>query len=168
MNKLEACNSKLKGSLLEERTIPVFVAGDTLKVHVKISEGSTQRVQIFEGLCIARRNSSIGSTFTVMKISHLERVERVFHLYSPRIVKIEVVKRSIVRRAKLYYMRDRRGKAARIVEKNFYVKGEKKKQKLSVDKKVEVSEDKKLNDTHESNAVEKTNLDTENKKKKDE
>ena len=103
--------------LLEEREVPTFGPGDTLRVHVKVVEGSRERVQVFEGVCIARRNRSLNSSFTVRKISYGEGVERVFPLHSPRIAKIEVVKRGAVRRAKLYYLRGRRGKSARIREK---------------------------------------------------
>ena len=101
----------------QERPIPEFAPGDTLKVHVKVVEGTRERVQVFEGVCIARKANSINSNFTVRKISYGEGVERIFPLYSPRIDKIEVVRRGKVRRAKLYYLRDRRGKSARIAEK---------------------------------------------------
>ena len=98
-------------------SIPEFAAGDTLRVHVKVKEGDKTRVQVFEGLCIARHNKSIGSSFTVRKISFGEGVERVFPLYSPVLDKIELVRRGEVRRAKLYYLRGLTGKAARIAEK---------------------------------------------------
>jgi large subunit ribosomal protein L19 len=98
-------------------SIPEFAAGDTLRVNVKIIEGTTERIQAFEGICIARKNAGINSNFTVRKISHGEGVERVFPLHSPRIESIKVMSRGIVRRAKLYYLRDRSGKAARIREK---------------------------------------------------
>ncbi len=100
--------------LSEGKTFPKFIAGDTIRVHVKIIEGSTERVQVYEGLCIGRKNRGLGSSFTVRKISHGEGVERIFPLYSPKIANIELVKRGVVRRAKLYYMRDLRGKSARI------------------------------------------------------
>ena len=99
------------------RPVPEFRPGDTLRVNVKVIEGSRERVQAFEGVCIARRNRGIGSAFTVRKISYGEGVERVFPLYSPRIDSIEVVRRGKVRRAKLYYLRGRTGKAARIAER---------------------------------------------------
>ncbi|PZP39791.1 MAG: 50S ribosomal protein L19 [Pseudomonas fluorescens] len=98
-------------------TIPDFAAGDTLRVHVIVKEGDKTRVQAFEGLCIARHNKSVSSSFTVRKISFGEGVERVFPLFSPVIEKIEVVRRGEVRRAKLYYLRGLTGKAARIAEK---------------------------------------------------
>ena len=102
--------------LTENKTIPAFAAGDTLRVNVKVTEGTRTRTQAFEGICIARRNASIGSSFTVRKLSYGEGVERVFPLYSPSI-EIEVVRRGLVRRAKLYYLRGRTGKSARIQEK---------------------------------------------------
>jgi len=97
--------------------IPDFAPGDTIRVDVKVIEGTRERVQAFEGVCIARRNAGFNSSFTVRKISYGEGVERVFPLYSPRIAAIEVVRRGDVRRAKLYYLRGRTGKSARIVEK---------------------------------------------------
>ena len=103
--------------LLAERPIPEFRPGDTLKVNVKVIEGNRERVQAFEGVCIARRNRGINSAFIVRKISFGEGVERVFPLHSPRIESIEVVRRGRVRRAKLYYLRGRTGKAARIAER---------------------------------------------------
>ena len=97
--------------------IPDFAPGDTIRVDVKVIEGTRERVQAFEGVCIARRNAGFNSSFTVRKISYGEGVERVFPLYSPRIAGIEVLRHGDVRRAKLYYLRTRRGKAARIAEK---------------------------------------------------
>jgi large subunit ribosomal protein L19 len=102
--------------LVGERAVPDFKPGDSLRVNVKVIEGNRERVQAFEGVCIARRNRGINSAFTVRKISYGEGVERVFPLYSPRIDSIEVVRRGRVRRAKLYYLRGRTGKAARITE----------------------------------------------------
>ena len=114
---IEQLNAEAVEKLVEEREVPEFGPGDTLRVHVKVVEGSRERVQVFEGVCIARRNRSLNSSFTVRKISYGEGVERVFPLHSPRIAKIEVMKRGAVRRAKLYYLRGRRGKSARIREK---------------------------------------------------
>ena len=114
---IEQLNAEAVEKLVEAREVPVFGPGDTIRVHVKVVEGSRERVQMFEGVCIARRNRSLNSSFTVRKISYGEGVERVFPLHSPRIAKIEVVKRGAVRRAKLYYLRGLRGKAARIREK---------------------------------------------------
>jgi len=100
-----------------KKDIPIFKAGDTLKVHVKITEGEKQRIQIYEGMCIRRRNRGLGSSYTVRKISGSVGVERVFPLHSPSVAQIEVVRCGRVRRAKLYYLRNLRGKAARIPEK---------------------------------------------------
>ena len=103
------------------RTIPDFAAGDTIRVGYKVTEGTRSRVQAYEGVCIARNGGAgIGASFTVRKISFGEGVERVFPLHSPNIDAITVVRRGKVRRAKLYYLRDRRGKSARIVEKTNY------------------------------------------------
>ena len=99
------------------REMPIFGPGDTLKVHVRVVEGARERIQIFEGVCIGRHNAGLRSTFRVRKISSGEGVERVFQLFSPRVEKIEVPRRGDVRRAKLYYLRDRTGKATRIKEK---------------------------------------------------
>ncbi|MCP5388650.1 MAG: 50S ribosomal protein L19 [Novosphingobium sp.] len=99
------------------KEIPAFRAGDTLRVGVKVIEGTRERVQNFEGVCIARSNRGMGSNFTVRKISFGEGVERVFPLYSPNIDSITVVRRGVVRRAKLYYLRGRTGKRARIAER---------------------------------------------------
>ena len=115
MNIIEQLNQQTIES--SGKDIPEFAVGDTLKVHVKVLEGNRERVQVFEGVCIARKNDSVNSNFTVRKISYGEGVERIFPLYSPIISKIERVRKGIVRRAKLYYLRDRRGKAARIAEK---------------------------------------------------
>lgn len=100
-----------------QREVPEFGPGDTVVVQVKVKEGNRERLQAFEGVVIAKRNRGLNSAFTVRKISHGEGVERVFQTYSPLIGSIEVKRRGAVRRAKLYYMRDRRGKAARIKEK---------------------------------------------------
>jgi large subunit ribosomal protein L19 len=94
-----------------------FRAGDVVRVMVKIIDGASERIQVFEGLCIARKNRGMASSFTVRKISHGEGVERIFPLYSPRVEGVEIVRRGVIRRAKLYYMRDLTGKAARIQEK---------------------------------------------------
>ncbi len=99
------------------RALPEFSPGDTVRVNVKVVEGSRERIQAYEGVCIARKNAGINSSFTVRKISYGEGVERVFPLYSPRIDSLDVVRRGKVRRAKLYYLRGLRGKSARIVER---------------------------------------------------
>ena len=100
-----------------QREVPDFSPGDTVVVQVKVKEGNRERLQAFEGVCIARRNRGLNSAFTVRTISHGEGVERVFQTYSPAIAEIQVKRRGDVRRAKLYYLRDRTGKAARIKEK---------------------------------------------------
>lgn len=115
MNIIKQFEAKQLEKLNKE--VPEFGAGDTLKVHVKVKEGNRERIQIFEGVCIARRNAGYNSSFTVRKISYNEGVERVFPIFSPIVDKIECVRRGAVRRSKLYYLRDRRGKSARIAEK---------------------------------------------------
>ena len=100
-----------------QREVPDFGAGDTIVVQVRVKEANRERLQAFEGVVIAKRNRGLNSSFTVRKISHGEGVERVFQTYSPMIADIKVKRRGVVQRAKLYYMRDRRGKAARIKEK---------------------------------------------------
>ena len=117
MNLIQQIEAEQIAKLTEKRSIPNFRAGDTLRVGVRVVEGERTRVQNYEGVCIARSNKGIGSSFTVRKISFGEGVERVFPLYSPSIDSIEVVRRGVVRRAKLYYLRGRSGKSARIVEK---------------------------------------------------
>ena len=102
--------------LVSKKRIPAFRPGDTIKVTLKIVEGERSRLQIYEGICIAKKNNSVNSKFTVRKISHGEGVERVFPLFSPNIDKIEVVRKGNVNRAKLYYLRDRTGKRARIAD----------------------------------------------------
>ena len=117
MNVIDQIEQEQIASLTADRPIPEFSPGDTLKVNVKVVEGTRERIQAFEGVCIARRNAGIGSSFTVRKISYGEGVERVFPLYSPRLDSIEVIRKGKVRRAKLYYLRGRTGKSARIAEK---------------------------------------------------
>jgi large subunit ribosomal protein L19 len=117
MNLIQTIEREQIVELTAVRAIPEFRPGDTLRVGVKVIEGERARVQNFEGVCIARSNKSIGSNFTVRKISFGEGVERVFPLYSPTIDSIEVVRRGAVRRAKLYYLRGRTGKSARIAER---------------------------------------------------
>jgi large subunit ribosomal protein L19 len=117
MNLLQRLEKEQVEKLTEGRNVPEFAPGDTLRVSVKVVEGERERLQAFEGVCIARKNAGINSNFTLRKISYGEGVERVFPLYSPRIAAIEVVRRGRVRRAKLYYLRGRTGKAARIAER---------------------------------------------------
>jgi large subunit ribosomal protein L19 len=116
MNLIQELEKEQIEKALEQRGVPEFSPGDTVKVHVKVVEGQRSRVQVYEGVVIARRNAGFNSTFTVRKISFGEGVERVFPLYAPTIDRIEVVRRGKVRRAKLYYLRGRRGRSARIVE----------------------------------------------------
>ena len=118
MNVIEKIEKAEAARLLESgKTIPDFSAGDTLVVQVRITEGTRSRLQAFEGVCIARSGAGIKESFTVRKISYGEGVERVFPLYSPLVEEIEVKRRGKVRRAKLYYLRNRRGKSARIAER---------------------------------------------------
>jgi large subunit ribosomal protein L19 len=117
MNLIQTLEAEQVAALAELRAIPDFRPGDTLRVGVKVTEGERSRVQMYEGVCIARANKAVNSNFTVRKISFGEGVERVFPLYSPSIDSIEVVRRGAVRRAKLYYLRGRRGKSARIAER---------------------------------------------------
>jgi large subunit ribosomal protein L19 len=116
MNLIEQINKEHIEKLTANKTIPHFRAGDTIKVFVKVVEGTRERLQSFEGVVIAKKNRSINSSFKVRKISDGEGVERLFHLYSPNI-RIEVIKHGRVRRAKLYYLRERTGKSARISER---------------------------------------------------
>ena len=115
---------------------PKFNQGDTLKVHLKVKEGEKERIQVFEGVCIAKKNAGINSSFTVRKISYGEGIERVLPLFSPQISKIELAKQGDVRRSKLYYLRQRSGKSARISEKNTFTKND-----------TNLLENKKTNDT---------------------
>ena len=117
MNILQTIAAEEKARLIAKRDIPNFQPGDTLRVMVKIKEGERERIQAFEGVCIARAGGGVNENFTVRKISFGEGVERVFPILSPNIESIEVKRRGVVRRAKLYYLRDRRGKSARIAEK---------------------------------------------------
>ena len=117
MNVIDKIQKDQMDKIIAERAIPDFSAGDTIKVDVKIVEGDKERIQAFEGLCIARSGGGLNESFTVRKISYGEGVERIFPIFSPKIAGITVLKKGKVRRAKLYYLRDRRGKSARIVEK---------------------------------------------------
>ena len=116
MNVIEELEKQEIEKLLEARDIPIFAPGDTLRVNVKVVEGSRERLQAFEGVCIGRKNAGLNSAFTVRKLSYGEGVKRVFPLYSPTIDSIQVIRRGDVRRAKLYYLRGRAGKSARIAE----------------------------------------------------
>jgi len=117
MKNIEDINKESVKKILSKKKLPEFFAGDTIKVGVRITEGKRERIQYFEGVCIAKKNRNINSSFTVRKISFGEGVERTFALYSPVIGSIKVIRSGKVRRAKLYYLRDRTGKSARISEK---------------------------------------------------
>jgi large subunit ribosomal protein L19 len=118
MNILDRIGQKEMNKVLADRDIPEFGPGDTLRVDVKVVEGTRERIQAFEGVCISRKSAGVNSSFTVRKISYGEGVERIFPLYSPRVAGITVLRHGRVRRAKLYYLRGRTGKAARIAEKS--------------------------------------------------
>jgi len=132
MNRIEDIEKKHLETILAGKKITEFFPGDTVKVNVRIVEGKRQRVQAFEGVCIAKKKGGINSSFTVRKVSFGEGVERVFQLYSPNLDSIELIRSGKVRRAKLYYLRDRSGKSARINEKI--------KKKLGVDLTPEIKE----------------------------
>ena len=117
MKNIEDINRESVKKILSKKKMPEFFSGDTIKIGVKISEGKRERIQYFEGVCIAKKNRDINSSFTVRKISFGEGVERTFALYSSIIDSVKVVRSGKVRRAKLYYLRDRKGKSARIAEK---------------------------------------------------
>ena len=122
MNKLIDIEKEQIEETLKTKKIPSFKSGDTLKVNVFVTEGNKERIQAFEGVCIARSNRGFNSTFTVRKVSHGEGVERVFPLFSPMLESINLVRRGKVRRSKLYYLRQRSGKSARISEKKDIIK----------------------------------------------
>jgi large subunit ribosomal protein L19 len=117
MNLLQQLEQEQVEKLAASRPVPEFQPGDTLRVGVKVVEGERERIQVFEGVCIGRKNAGVNSNFTLRKISYGEGVERIFPLYSPRITSIDVVRRGVVRRAKLYYLRGLTGKRARITER---------------------------------------------------
>ena len=122
-NIIQQLETEQLDKIAAKREVPEFDAGDTIRVHLKVIEGTRERIQMFEGVCIARKNRGLNSSFTVRKIASGEGVERVFQSYSPAIDKIEVVRRGDVRRAKLYYLRGRTGKSARIAEQTTGHKG---------------------------------------------
>ena len=159
MKNIEEINRESVKKILISKKIPEFFSGDTIKVGVRIVEGKRERIQFFEGVCIAKKNRDINSSFTVRKISFGEGVERTFALYSPIIGSIKVVRSGKVRRAKLYYLRDRKGKSARISEKikkklgvdvseqvneNIITKEESKKENILKDKDVALKAETKL------------------------
>ena len=159
MNIIEKIEKEQLEKLISGKQIPDFNPGDTIKVDVKVVEGTRERIQAFEGVCIARGGKGINESFTVRKISYGEGVERVFPLFSPKISSITLVRKGKVRRAKLYYLRDRRGKAARIVEKIEV------KKKTNEIKDVEsISKDKVVETSPKKEVENKTEVKTEDKK----
>ena len=147
-NILENFEKDQMKQLMTGKTYPEFNAGDTLKVHLKVKEGEKERIQVFEGVCIAKKSAGVNSSFTVRKISYGEGIERVLPYYSPQISKIEVVKQGSVRRSKLYYLRGRSGKSARITEKTSLGNNDNLKKNSAdsgIDKTIEVSEKSKIN-----------------------
>jgi large subunit ribosomal protein L19 len=161
MKNIEDINKAAVSKILTTKKIPEFSPGDTIKVGVRIVEGKKERIQYFEGVCIARKNRDINSSFTVRKISFGEGVERTFALYSPVVDSIKVIRSGKVRRAKLYYLRDRTGKSARIAEKI--------KKKIGVDvvkKPIEVSAPQSEKNITESTKEAPEKKETESKEKK--
>ena len=133
MNKLIDIEKEQIEDALKTKKIPSFKSGDTVKVNVYVTEGNKERIQAFEGVCIARSNRGFNSTFTVRKVSHGEGVERVFPLYSPMLESINLVRRGKVRRSKLYYLRQRSGKSARIAEKKDTIRNTNQTNHISID-----------------------------------
>ena len=164
MKTIEEINQSILKKIAAEKKLPDFFPGDIIKVGVRITEGKRDRIQYFEGVCIAKKNRDINSSFTVRKISFGEGVERTFALYSPNLSSIKVVRSGKVRKAKLYYLRDRKGKSARIAEKikkkiGIDVSPETEKPKIQTStQEVKIQEDEKKIDLKEPKA--------ENKKKK--
>ena len=154
MKNIEEINSASVKKILAKKKIPDFFAGDTLKVGVRIVEGKRERVQYFEGVCIAKKNRNINSSFTVRKISFGEGVERTFALYSPIISSIKVIRSGKVKRAKLYYLRDRKGKSARISEKI--------KKSIGVDISEQISEEEVIKESAKNESVTKIEQKKEN------
>ena len=160
-NILENFEKDQMQQLMTGKTYPEFNAGDTLKVHLKVKEGEKERIQVFEGVCIAKKNAGVNSSFIVRKISYGEGIERVLPYYSPQISKIEVVKRGDVRRSKLYYLRGRSGKSARITEKTSFNNNDNLKKNNTdsgVDKTIGVSEKSKINKKTSSDDSKKKEL----------
>ena len=159
MNIIEKIEKEQLEKLNSGKQIPDFNPGDTIKVDVKVVEGTRERIQAFEGVCIARGGKGINESFTVRKISYGEGVERVFPLFSPKISSITLVRKGKVRRAKLYYLRDRRGKAARIVEKIEVKKKTNEKKDVAL-----VSKDKVVETSSKKEVENKPEVKTEDKK----
>ena len=164
MNTLEKFEKEQLENLKSGKNLPDFYPGDTIKVHLKVKEGEKERIQVYEGVCIAKKNAGINSSFTVRKISYGEGIERVLPMYSPQISKIELVKSGDVRRSKLYYLRGRSGKSARISEKNIFAQTSEEKANLTdspkgndvkeevIQKDKETSEKKKLADNNKNSS----------------
>ena len=161
MKSIDEINRANVAKISAEKKLPNFFPGDIIKVGVKITEGKRDRIQYFEGVCIAKKNRDLNSSFTVRKISFGEGVERTFALYSPIVDSIKVIRSGKVRRAKLYYLRDRTGKSARIAEKI------KKKIGIDVDVKTEQPTAQNVTKTEESNITEETKVKKESVEKKD-
>ena len=157
MKNIEEINKERVKKILTKKKIPAFFAGDVVKVGVRIVEGKRERIQYFEGVCIAKKNRDINSSFTVRKISFGEGVERTFALYSPIIGSIKVVRSGKVRRAKLYYLRDRKGKSARISEKI--------KKRIGVDTVEQIDETENAKETVATEIKPQEELENENLKK---
>ena len=157
MKNIEEINNASVKKILTKKKIPEFFAGDTLKVGVRIVEGKRERIQYFEGVCIAKKNRNINSSFTVRKISFGEGVERTFALYSPIVGSIKVIRSGKVKRAKLYYLRNRKGKSARISEKI--------KKSIGIDISEQVSENEVIKETEKIEAVTKIEQKKENLEK---
>ena len=161
MKTIEEINQANVKKIAAEKKLPNFFPGDIVKIGVRITEGKRDRIQYFEGDCIAKKNRDLNSSFTVRKISFGEGVERTFALYSPIVDSIKVIRSGKVRRAKLYYLRDRTGKSARIAEKI------KKKIGIDVDVKTEQPTAQNVTKTDESNITEETKVEKESVEKKD-
>ena len=161
MKTIEEINQANVKKIAAEKKLPNFFPGDIVKIGVRITEGKRDRIQYFEGVCIAKKNRDLNSSFTVRKISFGEGVERTFALYSPIVDSIKVIRSGKVRRAKLYYLRDRIGKSARIAEKI------KKKIGIDVDVKTEQPTAQNVTKTEESNITEETKVEKESVEKKD-
>ena len=161
MKTIEEINQANVKKIAAEKKLPNFFPGDIVKFGVRITEGKRDRIQYFEGVCIAKKNRDLNSSFTVRKISFGEGVERTFALYSPIVDSIKVIRSGKVRRAKLYYLRDRTGKSARIAEKI------KKKIGIDVNVKTEQPTVQNVTKTEESNITEETKVEKESVEKKD-
>ena len=146
MNIIKDIEIEQISEIIKKREVPTFKAGDTVKVNVYVTEGNKERIQAFEGICIARSNRGFNSTFTIRKISHGEGVERVFPLYSPMLESISLIRRGKVRRSKLYYLRQRSGKSARIAEKKDTVRKTNKKTKAKDNTSSNITHQDKVSD----------------------